>query len=144
MTPQIMLKGPDWFQSIGTPKSPGTAIITLTGKIKNTGLIEVPMGITLREIIFDVGGGIPNKKHFKAVQTGGPLGGCLPGEALDTPVDFDSLVAAGATMGSGGMIVVDQDTCMVEFARYSLTFASAESCGKCVPCRIGGPRWLET
>jgi NADH:ubiquinone oxidoreductase subunit F (NADH-binding) len=144
MTPQIMLKGPDWFQSIGTAKSPGTAVFALTGKIKNTGLIEVPMGITLREIIFDIGGGIPKKKHFKAVQTGGPLGGCLPGEALDTPVDFDSLVAAGATMGSGGMIVVDQDTCMVEFARYFLTFASAESCGKCVPCRIGGQRLLET
>ena len=140
---QIMVNGADWFNSIGTEKSTGTAVFALTGKIKHTGLIEVPMGITLREIIYDVGGGIPDKKEFKAVQTGGPLGGCLPVEALDTPVDFDSLTAAGATMGSGGMIVVDQDTCMVEFARYFLTFASAESCGKCVPCRIGGQRLLE-
>jgi len=143
LTPQIILKGADWFSGIGTPKSPGTAIFALTGQIKNTGLIEVPMGITLREIIYDVGGGIPNKKKFKAVQTGGPLGGCLPESALDTPVDFDSLVQAGATMGSGGMIVVDQDTCMVEFAKYFLTFASAESCGKCIPCRMGGQRLLE-
>jgi len=143
ITPQIMLNGADWFSSIGTPNSTGTAVFALTGNITNTGLIEVPMGITLREIIYDVGGGIPNKKKFKAVQTGGPLGGCLPSEALDTPVDFDSLTQAGATMGSGGMIVVDQDTCMVEFARYFLTFASAESCGKCVPCRIGGQRLLE-
>jgi NADH:ubiquinone oxidoreductase subunit F (NADH-binding)/Pyruvate/2-oxoacid:ferredoxin oxidoreductase delta subunit len=144
MTPQIVLNGADWFSSIGTPKSPGTAIFALTGKIVNTGLIEVPMGITLREIIYDIGGGIPDGKQFKAVQTGGPLGGCLPASALDTPVDFDSLVDAGATMGSGGMIVVDEDTCMVEFARYFLTFASAESCGKCVPCRLGGQRLLET
>jgi len=143
MTPQIVLNGADWFNSIGTPKSPGTAIFALTGKIKNTGLIEVPMGIRLREIIYDIGGGIPGGKQFKAVQTGGPLGGCLPASALDTAVDFDSLVEAGATMGSGGMIVVDEDTCMVEFARYFLTFASAESCGKCVPCRIGGQRLLE-
>jgi NADP-reducing hydrogenase subunit HndC len=143
MSPQIVLNGSDWFSSIGTPKSPGTAIFALTGKINNTGLIEVPMGITLREIIYDIGGGIPDGKQFKAVQTGGPLGGCLPASALDTPVDFDSLVEAGATMGSGGMIVVDEDTCMVEFARYFLTFASAESCGKCVPCRIGGQRLLE-
>jgi NADH-quinone oxidoreductase subunit F len=143
ITPQIMIKGADWFSSIGTPTSTGTAVFALTGNIKNTGLIEVPMGITLREIIFDVGGGIPKKKQFKAVQTGGPLGGCLPTEALDTHVDFDSLTKAGATMGSGGMIVVDQDTCMVEFARYFLTFASAESCGKCVPCRVGGQRLLE-
>lgn len=140
---QILLKGADWFRSIGTPKSPGTVVFALTGQIKNTGLIEVPMGITLREIIYDVGGGIPKKKRFKAVQTGGPLGGCLPDEALDTPVDFDSLTAAGATMGSGGMIVVDESTCMVEFAKYFLTFATAESCGKCVPCRIGGQRLLE-
>jgi NADH:ubiquinone oxidoreductase subunit F (NADH-binding)/(2Fe-2S) ferredoxin len=143
ITPQIMVKGADWFSSIGTPTSTGTAVFALTGQINNTGLIEVPMGITLREIIYDVGGGIPKKKQFKAVQTGGPLGGCLPVEALDTPVDFDSLTDAGATMGSGGMIVVDQDTCMVEFARYFLTFASAESCGKCVPCRVGGQRLLE-
>ncbi len=144
MTPQIILNGADWFSRIGTSGSPGTAVFALTGKIKNTGLIEVPMGITLREIIYDVGGGTPRNKHFKAVQTGGPLGGCLPASALDTPVDFDSLTEADATMGSGGMIVVDQDTCMVEFAKYFLTFASAESCGKCVPCRIGGQRMLET
>ena len=143
ITSQILVNGADWFNQIGTKKSTGTAVFALTGKIKNTGLVEVPMGITLREIIYDIGGGIPDKKTFKAVQTGGPLGGCLPEEALDTPVDFDSLTAAGATMGSGGMIVVDQDTCMVEFARYFLTFASAESCGKCVPCRIGGQRLLE-
>ncbi len=143
ITSQIMMNGADWFNRIGTKKSTGTAVFALTGKIKNTGLVEVPMGITLREIIYDIGGGIPDKKEFKAVQTGGPLGGCLPAEALDTPVDFDSLTAAGATMGSGGMIVVDQDTCMVELARYFLTFASAESCGKCVPCRIGGQRLLE-
>ena len=143
LTPQIVLKGADWFTEIGTPKSPGTAIFALTGQVKHTGLIEVPMGITLREIIYEIGGGIPKKKKFKAVQTGGPLGGCLPQAALDTPVDFDSLVEAGATMGSGGMIVVDQDTCMVEFAKYFLTFASAESCGKCIPCRMGGQRLLE-
>ncbi len=143
LTSRILLNGAEWFRNIGTPKSPGTAVFALTGQIKNTGLIEVPMGITLREIIYDVGGGIPKKKRFKAVQTGGPLGGCLPAEALDTPVDFDSLTAAGATMGSGGMIVVDESTCMVEFAKYFLTFATAESCGKCVPCRIGGQRLLE-
>jgi NADH:ubiquinone oxidoreductase subunit F (NADH-binding)/(2Fe-2S) ferredoxin/Pyruvate/2-oxoacid:ferredoxin oxidoreductase delta subunit len=143
MAPQIILNSSEWFSSIGTPKSPGTATFALTGKINHTGLIEVPMGITLREIIYDIGGGIPDGKQFKAVQTGGPLGGCLPASALDTPVDFDSLTEAGATMGSGGMIVVDEDTCMVEFARYFLTFASAESCGKCVPCRIGGQRLLE-
>ncbi|MBN1305985.1 MAG: NADH-quinone oxidoreductase subunit NuoF [Anaerolineales bacterium] len=143
MTPQIILNGSNWFKGMGTERSTGTAVFALTGNIKNTGLIEVPMGITLREIIYEIGGGIPKKKKFKAVQTGGPLGGCLPETALDTPVDFDSLTAAGATMGSGGMIVVDQDTCMVEFARYFLTFASAESCGKCVPCRLGGQRLLE-
>ncbi len=143
LTPRIILRGPEWFSSIGTSKSPGTAVFALTGKIRNTGLIEVPMGITLREIIYDIGGGIPKKRQFKAVQTGGPLGGCLPASALDTPVDFDSLTEAGATMGSGGMIVVDERTCMVEFAKYFLTFATAESCGKCVPCRIGGQRLLE-
>ncbi len=143
ITSQIMVNGAEWFNSIGTKKSTGTAVFALTGKIEHTGLVEVPMGITLREIVYDIGGGIPDKMKFKAVQTGGPLGGCLPEEALDTPVDFDSLTEAGATMGSGGMIVVDQETCMVEFARYFLTFASAESCGKCVPCRIGGQRLLE-
>ncbi len=144
MSPRIILKGAAWFKAIGPEKSPGTAIFALTGKINNTGLIEVPMGIPLGEIIFDVGGGIPKGKPFKAVQTGGPLGGCLPASALNTPVDFDALTAAGATMGSGGMIVVDDDTCMVEFAKYFLQFATAESCGKCVPCRIGGVRLLET
>jgi NADH:ubiquinone oxidoreductase subunit F (NADH-binding)/(2Fe-2S) ferredoxin len=143
MTPQIILNGAPWFAGIGTPKSPGTAIFALTGKINNTGLIEVPMGISLGEIIFDVGGGVPNGKTFKAVQTGGPLGGCLPASALNTAVDFDSLAAAGAVMGSGGMIVVDEDTCMVEFAKYFITFASAESCGKCPPCWLGTKRLLE-
>jgi NADH-quinone oxidoreductase subunit F len=141
--PQIILNGADWFRKIGTENSPGTAIFALTGKVKNTGLVEVPMGITLGEIIFDVGGGIPQKKKFKAVQTGGPLGGCLPTEHLNVQVDFDSLKAAGAVMGSGGMIVVDEDTCMVEFSRFFLKFAQAESCGKCIPCRVGGQRMLE-
>jgi len=143
MTPQIIRKGAKWFSSIGSPKSPGTAIFALTGKINNTGLIEVPMGIPLGDIIFDIGGGVPRGKHFKAVQTGGPLGGCLPAQSLNTPVDFDSLQEAGAVMGSGGMIVVDDDTCMVEFAKYFLQFAAAESCGKCIPCRVGGQRLLE-
>jgi len=141
--PQIILNGPEWFASIGPRRSPGTAIFALTGKVNNTGLVEVPMGITLGEIIFDIGGGIPNGKKFKAVQTGGPLGGCIPAEHLNVPVDFDSLKEVGAVMGSGGMIVVDEDTCMVEFARFFLTFATAESCGKCVPCRVGGRRMLE-
>jgi NADH-quinone oxidoreductase subunit F len=143
MTPQIMVKGAKWFAGIGSPKSPGTAVFALTGKIRNTGLVEVPMGLPLGDIVFDVGGGVPKGKHFKAVQTGGPLGGCLPASCLNTPVDFDSLQAAGAVMGSGGMIVVDDDTCMVELARYFLTFAAAESCGKCVPCRVGGQKLLE-
>jgi NADH:ubiquinone oxidoreductase subunit F (NADH-binding)/(2Fe-2S) ferredoxin/NAD-dependent dihydropyrimidine dehydrogenase PreA subunit len=140
---QIISNGAAWFAGIGTPKSPGTAIFALTGKVNNTGLIEVPMGITLREIIYDIGGGVANGKTFKAVQTGGPLGGCLPESGLDLKVDFDSLRQAGAVMGSGGMIVVDEDTCMVEFCKYFLTFATAESCGKCVPCRVGGRRMLE-
>jgi hypothetical protein len=129
-------------QGIGPEKSPGTAIFALTGKINNTGLIEVPMGISLGEIIFDVGGGIPDGQAFKAVQTGGPLGGCLPARR-STPGRLRFITAAGATMGSGGMIVVDDDTCMVEFAKYFLEFATAESCGKCVPCRVGGMRLLE-
>ncbi len=141
--PQIIRNGAQWFAAIGTPRSPGTAIFALTGKVNNTGLIEVPMGITLREIIYDIGGGIADGKEFKAVQTGGPLGGCLPESGLDLKVDFDSLRQAGAVMGSGGMIVVDNDTCMVEFSKYFLTFATAESCGKCVPCRVGGRRMLE-
>ena len=143
MTPQIIRKGARWFNSIGTTRSPGTAVFALTGKVNNTGLIEVPMGIPLGDIIFDVGGGILKGKQFKAVQTGGPLGGCLPVTSLNTPVDFDSLTEAGAVMGSGGMIVLDDETCMVEFSKYFLTFASAESCGKCVPCRVGGQRLLE-
>jgi NADH-quinone oxidoreductase subunit F len=141
--PRIIVNGADWFASIGTQRSTGTAIFALTGKVNNTGLVEVPMGITLGEIIFDVGDGIPNGKKFKAVQTGGPLGGCLPVEHLNAPVDFDSLKELGAVMGSGGMIVVDEDTCIVELAKFFLTFATAESCGKCVPCRMGGKRMLE-
>ena len=141
--PQIILNGAEWFAGIGSPKSPGTAIFALTGKVHNSGLVEVPMGITLGEIIFDIGGGIPNGKQFKAVQTGGPLGGCIPAQHLNVPVDFDSLKEVGAVMGSGGMIVVDEDTCMVEFAKFFLQFATAESCGKCVPCRVGGKRMLE-
>jgi NADH-quinone oxidoreductase subunit F len=143
MTPVVIQRGASWFSRIGTSTSPGTAVFALTGKVRNTGLIEVPMGTPLGDIIFDVGGGVPRGKKFKAVQTGGPLGGCLPASALNTPVDFDSLAEAGAVMGSGGMIVLDDDTCMVEFSRYFLLFAAAESCGKCVPCRVGGQRLLE-
>ncbi|MCL0079366.1 FAD-dependent oxidoreductase [Dehalococcoidia bacterium] len=142
--PRIIARGADWFSSIGMPGSPGTAIFALTGKVNNTGLIiEVPMGITIGEIIFDIGGGIPKDKQFKAVQTGGPLGGCLPAQHLNLPVDFDSLKDVGAVMGSGGMIVVDEDTCLVEFSKFFLRFATEESCGKCVPCRVGGKRMLE-
>jgi len=141
--PQIIVKGADWFAGIGTRRSTGTAIFALTGNVNNTGLVEVPMGITLGEIVFDIGGGIPNGKKFKAVQTGGPLGGCIGVEHLNVPVDFDSLKDLGAVMGSGGMIVVDENTCMVELAKFFLTFATAESCGKCVPCRVGGKRMLE-
>jgi NADH-quinone oxidoreductase subunit F len=141
--PQIIVHGSEWFSSIGSPRSPGTAIFALTGKVNNTGLVEVPMGITVGEIIFDIGGGIPDGKTFKAVQTGGPLGGCIPAEHLNAKVDFDSLKEIGAVMGSGGMIVVDDETCMVEFAKFFLTFAQAESCGKCIPCRVGGRRMLE-
>jgi NADH-quinone oxidoreductase subunit F len=143
MTPQIILNGAEWFAGIGSPQSPGTAIFALTGKVRNTGLVEVPMGITLGEIIYDIGGGIIGDRQFKAVQTGGPLGGCIPPQFLNVKVDFDSLREVGAVMGSGGMIVVDEDTCMVEFAKFFLTFATAESCGKCVPCRAGGKRMLE-
>jgi NADH-quinone oxidoreductase subunit F len=143
MAPVVILRGAAWFSRIGTATSPGTAVFALTGKVRNTGLIEVPMGIPLGDIIFDVGGGVPHGKKFKAVQTGGPLGRLPAGGALNTPVDFDSLAEAGAVMGSGGMIVLDDDTCMVEFSRYFLLFAAAESCGKCVPCRVGGQRLLE-
>ncbi len=135
--PRIITKGADWFAEVGTENSKGTAVFALTGNVNNCGLIEVPMGITLREIIFDVGGGIPNGKKFKAVQTGGPSGGCLPESLLDTPVDYDSLNAAGAIMGSGGMVVMDEDICMVDVAAYFLDFTEKESCGQCVPCRLG-------
>ncbi|MHB1355154.1 MAG: FAD-dependent oxidoreductase [Anaerolineae bacterium] len=143
IVPQIIANGAIWFSAIGSPKSPGTAIFALTGKVANTGLVEVPMGITVGEIVFDIGGGIPKNKRFKAIQTGGPLGGCIPASGLNLQVDFDALKEAGAVMGSGGMIVVDEDTCMVEFSKFFLTFATAESCGKCVPCRVGGKRMLE-
>jgi NADH:ubiquinone oxidoreductase subunit F (NADH-binding)/(2Fe-2S) ferredoxin/Pyruvate/2-oxoacid:ferredoxin oxidoreductase delta subunit len=141
--PRIIRMGADWFKSLGTEGSPGTAVFALTGMVNCTGLIEVSMGVTLREIIFDVGGGIPLGRKFKAVQTGGPLGGCLPEEYLDSPVDFDSLREAGSVMGSGGMIVADETTCMVEFAKYFMQFVCNESCGKCPPCRIGSVRMLE-
>jgi NADH:ubiquinone oxidoreductase subunit F (NADH-binding)/Pyruvate/2-oxoacid:ferredoxin oxidoreductase delta subunit/(2Fe-2S) ferredoxin len=143
-TPRIIRLGAEWFRSLGTEGSPGTAVFALTGMVNQTGLVEVPMGVTLREIIEEIGGGVPAGKRFKAVQTGGPLGGCLPVEHLDTPVDFDSLRAAGAVMGSGGMIVADEGTCMVEFAKYFMRFICDESCGKCPPCRIGSRRMLET
>lgn len=141
--PRILRMGAEWFKNLGTEGSPGTAVFALTGMVNRTGLIEVPMGITLREIIYNVGGGIPFGKTFKAVQTGGPLGGCLPEKYLDTPVDFDSLRAAGAVMGSGGMIVADETTCMVELAKFFMKFVCDESCGKCPPCRIGSTRMLE-
>lgn len=141
--PVIFLKGPEWFSSIGTEKSKGTKVFALAGKINNVGLIEVPMGITLREIIYEIGGGIKGGKEFKAVQTGGPSGGCLTKKHLDTPIDFDSLVAAGSMMGSGGMIVMDEDDCMVGIAKFYLEFIVEESCGKCTPCRVGNKRMLE-
>ncbi|MBD3420946.1 MAG: 4Fe-4S dicluster domain-containing protein [Chitinivibrionales bacterium] len=135
--PVIMLDGEDWFAAIGTGKSKGTKVFALAGKVKHTGLIEVPMGTTLREVIYDIGGGIPDGKKFKAVQTGGPAGGCLPEQYLDTEVDYDSLTSAGSIMGSGGMIVMDEDTCMVSLARYFMEFMVEESCGQCTPCRAG-------
>jgi len=135
--PQIILKGADWFASFGTERSKGTKVFSLVGKVKNTGLVEVPMGMTLRQIIYDIGGGIRDGKAFKAVQTGGPSGGCIPAESLDEPVDFDRLTELGSMMGSGGMIVMDEDTCMVKTAKYFLQFLKDESCGKCTPCREG-------
>ena len=141
--PPIIEKGSDWFLSIGTKNSPGTKVFALTGKVVNTGLVEVPMGITLREIIYDIGGGIMNGKKFKAVQTGGPSGGCIPEEHLDLPVDFDSLAKVGSMMGSGGMVVMDEDNCMVDVAKYFLSFCQSESCGKCPPCRIGTYQMLQ-
>lgn len=140
---QIILKGADWFASIGTERSKGTKVFALGGKITNTGLVEIPMGTTLREIIYEIGGGCPNNKNFKAVQTGGPSGGCLTEKELDTPIDFDNLVEAGSMMGSGGMIVLDEDNCMVDVARFYMDFIVDESCGKCSPCRIGTKRMLE-
>lgn len=140
--PAIILRGADWFRSFGTPASPGTKTFALTGKVKNTGLVEVPMGITLRELIFDVGGGIQGGKAFKAVQIGGPSGGCLTEYHLDLPVDYDSLCSAGAIMGSGGLVVLDEDTCIVEVARFFMSFTQNESCGKCVPCREGTKHML--
>jgi NADH-quinone oxidoreductase subunit F len=133
----IMQKGGEWYSQYGTEKSKGTKTFALVGKVERTGLVEVPLGIKLREIIYDVGGGILNGRKFKAVQTGGPSGGCLPASLLDSPVDYESLAAAGSIMGSGGMIVMDEDTCVVDMTRYFLTFTQAESCGKCVPCRVG-------
>ena len=141
--PQIILKGATWFKSMGTEKSSGTKVFALGGKINNTGLVEVEMGTPLRTIIYDIGGGCPSGKKFKAVQTGGPSGGCLPASLLDTPVDYDNLIAAGSMMGSGGMIVMDEDNCMVDIARFFLDFTVDESCGKCAPCRIGTRRMLE-
>ncbi|MBQ9210747.1 MAG: NADH-quinone oxidoreductase subunit NuoF [Clostridia bacterium] len=140
---QIILKGADWFRSIGTEKSTGTKVFALGGKINNTGLVEVPMGVPLRTIIEDIGGGIPNGKKFKAVQTGGPSGGCIPASLLDISVEYDTLTSVGAMMGSGGMIVLDEDNCMVDIARFFLDFTVDESCGKCTPCRIGTRRMLE-
>ena len=141
--PQIILKGADWFASIGTDKSKGTKVFALGGKINNTGLVEVPMGTPLRDIIYKIGGGIPGGKKFKAVQTGGPSGGCIPADYLDIAIDYDSLTAIGSMMGSGGMIVMDEDNCMVDIARFFLDFTVDESCGKCTPCRIGTRRMLE-
>ena len=141
--PQIILNGPEWFASMGTEKSKGTKVFALGGKINNTGLVEIPMGTTLREIIYEIGGGIPGGKAFKAAQTGGPSGGCIPAAHLDTPIDYDSLTAIGSMMGSGGLIVMDEDNCMVDVARFFLEFTVDESCGKCPPCRIGTKRMLE-
>lgn len=140
---QIILKGADWFSSIGTEKSKGTKVFALGGKIENTGLVEIPMGTTLREVIYEIGGGCPNNKNFKAVQTGGPSGGCLTDKHLDTKIDFDNLISLGSMMGSGGMIVLDEDNCMVDVARFYMDFIVEESCGKCTPCRVGTKRLLE-
>jgi NADH:ubiquinone oxidoreductase subunit F (NADH-binding)/NAD-dependent dihydropyrimidine dehydrogenase PreA subunit len=142
--PSIIAKGSQVYASLGTSTSKGTKIFSVVGKINNTGLVEVPMGITLGEVIYDIGGGIPNNKKFKAAQLGGPSGGCIPASHLDVPIDYESLSALGAIMGSGGMVVTDEDTCMVDFARYFMTFIQEESCGKCVPCRIGSKAMLST
>ena len=141
--PQIILKGADWFRSIGTEKSPGTKVFALGGKITNTGLVEVPMGTTLREVVEEIGGGVPGGHTFKAAQTGGPSGGCIPAKLIDTPIDYDNLIAIGSMMGSGGLIVMDETTCMVDIAKFFLEFTVDESCGKCTPCRVGTKRLLE-
>ena len=141
--PQIINNGVEWFTSMGTEKSKGTKVFALGGKITNTGLVEVPMGTTLREVVEEIGGGIPNGKKFKAAQTGGPSGGCIPADLIDTPIDYDNLIAIGSMMGSGGLIVMDEDTCMVDLARFFLDFTVDESCGKCTPCRVGTKRLLE-
>jgi NADP-reducing hydrogenase subunit HndC len=141
--PPIILNGPEWFSSMGTEKSKGTKVFALGGKIKHTGLVEIPMGTTLREIIEEIGGGIPNGKKFKAAQTGGPSGGCIPAELIDTPIDYDNLISIGCMMGSGGLIVMDEDTCMVDIAKFFLEFTVDESCGKCTPCRVGTKRLHE-
>ena len=141
--PQIILNGPEWFASMGTEKSKGTKVFALGGKIHNTGLVEIPMGTTLREVIEEIGGGIPNGKKFKAAQTGGPSGGCIPYEHFDIPIDYDNLLSIGSMMGSGGLIVMDEDDCMVDIAKFFLEFTVEESCGKCTPCRVGTKRLLE-
>ena len=141
--PQIILNGADWFNAVGTERSKGTKVFALGGKIKNTGLVEIPMGTTLREVVEEIGGGIPNGKKFKAAQTGGPSGGCIPESLIDTPIDYDNLTAIGSMMGSGGLIVMDEDNCMVDIARFFLEFTVDESCGKCSPCRIGTKRMME-
>ena len=141
--PPIILNGPEWFSSMGTEKSKGTKVFALGGKIKHTGLVEIPMGTTLREIIEEIGGGIPNGKRFKAAQPGGPSGGCIPAELIDTPIDYDNLISIGCMMGSGGLIVMDEDTCMVDIAKFFLEFTVDESCGKCTPCRVGTKRLHE-
>ena len=141
--PQIILNGAEWFASMGTEKSKGTKVFALGGKVNNTGLVEIPMGTTLREIVEEIGGGIPNGKKFKAAQTGGPSGGCIPAENFDVPIDYDNLIAIGSMMGSGGLIVMDEDTCMVDIAKFFLEFTVDESCGKCTPCRVGTRRMLE-
>ena len=141
--PQIILRGGRWFSSMGTETSKGTKVFALGGKINNTGLVEIPMGTTLREVIYDIGGGIPNGKKFKAAQTGGPSGGCISAENLDVPIDYEHLAAIGSIMGSGGLIIMDEDNCMVDIAKFFLEFTVDESCGKCAPCRIGTRRLLE-
>jgi NADP-reducing hydrogenase subunit HndC len=141
--PPILLNGADWFRQYGTAESPGTKVFALGGKIKNTGLVEVPMGTTLRQVVEDIGGGIPGGKKFKAAQTGGPSGGCIPASQMDVPIDYDNLLAIGSMMGSGGLIVMDEDNCMVDIAKYFLDFTVDESCGKCSPCRIGTKRMHE-